>query len=320
MVTSPLFSPASDRRFWSALNGRVETLLQDRNKDVSGQIPPQDVGESGRGKRLKEDSMLLLRGFDSISQTLSQLSNNLDNALQGARNLAKPPTLTEIFLSNLKNSEEEGKHEDLKQSQEEKQESQKSLKRKYDPEDCSDCQVDDSHTQKEESPKEKKMMKRAKNIAISMATKAASLARELKSKKSDLCFMQERCSLLEEENRRLRDGFGKGIRPEEDDLVRLQLEALLAEKSRLANENANLIRENQYLHQLVEYHRLTSQDLSDSYEQVIQGLCLDFSSPQPDDGGCDGDYDNDEALQTPEVKNFDLSTSLDESFKEEKEH
>lgn len=53
-----------------------------------------------------------------------------------------------------------------------------------------------------------------------MASKAASLARELKSIKSDLCFVQERCGLLEEENRRLRDGFAKGVRPEEDDLVR----------------------------------------------------------------------------------------------------
>lgn len=57
-------------------------------------------------------------------------------------------------------------------------------------------------------------------IAVSMASKAATLARELKSLKSDLCFMQERCGLLEEENRRLRDGFAKGVRPEEDDLVR----------------------------------------------------------------------------------------------------
>lgn len=57
-------------------------------------------------------------------------------------------------------------------------------------------------------------------LAVSMATKAASLARELKSIKSDLCFMQERCSLLEEENRRLRDGFAKGVRPEEEDLVK----------------------------------------------------------------------------------------------------
>lgn len=56
-------------------------------------------------------------------------------------------------------------------------------------------------------------------LAISMATKAGALARELKSIKSDLCFMQERCNLLEEENRRLRDGIAKGIRPEEDDLV-----------------------------------------------------------------------------------------------------
>lgn len=56
-------------------------------------------------------------------------------------------------------------------------------------------------------------------LALSMATKAATLARELKSIKSDLCFMQERCTLLEEENRRLRDGFVKGIRTEEDDLV-----------------------------------------------------------------------------------------------------
>lgn len=56
-----------------------------------------------------------------------------------------------------------------------------------------------------------------------MAKKATSIARELKSVKSDLSFLQERCSLLEEENRRLRDGFAKGIRPEEDDLVNLTL-------------------------------------------------------------------------------------------------
>jgi len=31
--------------------------------------------------------------------------------------------------------------------------------------------------------------------------------------------MQERCALLEEENRRLRDGVEKGVRPEEVDLV-----------------------------------------------------------------------------------------------------
>lgn len=153
-----------------------------------------------------------------------------------------------------------------------------------------------------------------------MASKATSLARELKSIKSELSFMQERCALLEEENNRLRDGFGKGIRPEEDDLVRLQLEALLAEKSRLANENANLIRENQCLHQLVEYHQHTSQDLSESYEQVIQGMCLDFSSPSPsiiaeEDEEKDEDDDDREckAFQTPRTDLFEFSTSLEQS-------
>lgn len=51
-----------------------------------------------------------------------------------------------------------------------------------------------------------------------MATKASSLTRELKTIKSELLFMQERCSLLEEENRRLREGIEKGV-SEEDDLV-----------------------------------------------------------------------------------------------------
>ena len=54
-----------------------------------------------------------------------------------------------------------------------------------------------------------------------MAGRAANLARELKTIKSELHFMQERCGLLEEENKRLRDGYdnGGGAALEEDDLV-----------------------------------------------------------------------------------------------------
>lgn len=103
--------------------------------------------------------------------------------------------------------------------------------------------------------------------------------------------------------------------------VRLQLEALLAEKSRLANENANLIRENQCLHQLVEYHQLTSQDLSASYEQVIQGMCLDFSSPPPPIPEEETDKDHEDAdtecPQTPRVSLFGFSDSHNESHHQE---
>ncbi|WCJ21528.1 hypothetical protein M5689_003673 [Euphorbia peplus] len=301
---SPLpLTPSSDKRFWSSLRSRVDSILDNRHSKVQN-----NEGKPDGAKRMKEDSMLLLRGFDSVAHTLSLLSNNLDNAIQGARCLAEPPTLTEIFHTNLKKPEEDVECVDEKN---------KGVKRKFYQTDSSVDQSDNVRNENNENPKDNKL-KKAKNLAISMATKAASVARELKSIKSDLSFMQERCDLLEEENRRLRDGFSKGIRPEEDDLMRLQMEALLAEKSRLANENANLVRENQCLHQLVEYHQLTSHDLSASYEQLIHGMCLDFSSPsQDEDDGEEENSDNNETPRTPGANICGLSTSLDQSFQEE---
>ncbi|GAB4840768.1 hypothetical protein Ancab_021530 [Ancistrocladus abbreviatus] len=279
---SLLFSPSSEKRFWSALRSRVDTLLENRQSHFPSPAFPQsnDGGGSNRAKRMKEDAMLLLRGFDSVAFSLSQLSSNLDNALQGARELAKLPALNEV---SERTSDVEKASRKLQQSNnaEGNEQERKGMKRKF--------EVQDSSNDLEEHPVEKEnelnqansKLKKAKNMAMSVATKAAVMARELKSIKMDLSFMQERCALLEEENQTLRDGFAKGIRPEEDDLVRLQLEALLAEKSRLANENANLTRENQCLRQLVEYHEFTSQDLSASYEHLLQGICLDFSSPLP---------------------------------------
>lgn len=107
--------------------------------------------------------------------------------------------------------------------------------------------------------------------------------------------------------------------------VRLQLEALLAEKSRLAIENANLTRENQCLGQLVEYHQLTSQDLSATYEQFIQGMYLNFSTPPPsipeEANGGDGDcHDaNNGAPETPRMKILGLPTVLDEGYDEQEQ-
>jgi hypothetical protein len=43
--------------------------------------------------------------------------------------------------------------------------------------------------------------------------------------------------------------------------IRLQLETLLAEKSRLAHENSVYARENRFLREIVEYHQLTMQDV-----------------------------------------------------------
>ncbi|XP_026429752.1 tropomyosin-like [Papaver somniferum] len=213
---------------------------------------------------------------------------------QGARDLSKP-SLTEKLPTDAEKSEEGSKSLKKRRHDESKGQSIENQKRGVELKD---------------NLKNGKL-KKAKNLAISMAASAATLAREVKSIRSDLSFMQERCDMLEEENMRLRNGSDK---PEEDDLVRLQLEALLSEKSRLATENANLIRENQCLHQLVEFHQLncSSEDMDQTYEQVVRGMCLDFSS--------DSDDSNSSEIEAPLTPRSDIvgfSTCVDQCFEEE---
>lgn len=55
--------------------------------------------------------------------------------------------------------------------------------------------------------------------------------------------------------------------------IRLQLETLLAEKARLAQENSVYTRENRFLREIVEYHQLTMQDvvyLDENSEEVTE--------------------------------------------------
>ncbi|CAA6656505.1 unnamed protein product [Spirodela intermedia] len=106
-------------------------------------------------------------------------------------------------------------------------------------------------------------LKASRDVANAMAAKAKLLLRELKTVKAELAFAKERGAQLEEENRLLRESRVKGHHhPEEDeDLIRLQLETLLAEKARLAQENSVYARENRFLREIVEYHQLTMQDL-----------------------------------------------------------
>ncbi|XP_057541618.1 uncharacterized protein LOC130820314 isoform X1 [Amaranthus tricolor] len=76
-------SPNSDKRFWNTLHKRVESILETRKTDLSCSISSTNCGGlNPRGKKLKEDSMLLIRGFDSVASSLSTLTANLENALQ----------------------------------------------------------------------------------------------------------------------------------------------------------------------------------------------------------------------------------------------
>ncbi|XP_052205167.1 uncharacterized protein LOC127809991 [Diospyros lotus] len=116
-------------------------------------------------------------------------------------------------------------------------------------------------------------LKASRDVAMAMAAKAKLLLRELKTVKADLAFAKERCAQLEEENRILRESLEKGDNPEDDDLIRLQLETLLAEKARLAQENSVFARENRFLREIVEYHQLTMQDvvyLDEGSEEVTE--------------------------------------------------
>lgn len=148
MGSSPIYSPSSDKRFWSNLRSRVDTLLENRENHNPAQ--KQLDGAEDRSKRMKEDAMLLLRGFDSVSSSLSLLSDNLENALQGARDLAKPPTLTDILHCTMEkasreNQSKEGKHEG-DEEKEETEEGNKGLKRKLD--ECSEDSQQDDDTKK----------------------------------------------------------------------------------------------------------------------------------------------------------------------------
>jgi len=285
-----LCSPSSDDRFWDGLRTRVDTILEDRRL-VSSSAATCGAA-SGRPKRLREDSLMLVRGLDSVAASLAQLSDTLTAAQKGVNALATCSSQAR----ECEREEEEEEPDAKRRCGASTEFATLHAGKEAGEEGGSDApprdEANGGNVLASAEVAQSTNLKRARNLAVSMAGRAANLARELKNIKSELHFMQERCGLLEEENRRLRDGYENGgAAPEEDDLVRLQLEALLAEKSRLAQDNANLARENQSLIQLVEYHQLTSQeDLASSYEDVMEGMRLDF------DGEVEGEFDNDDGV------------------------
>uniref|UniRef100_A0A0D9XNG5 Uncharacterized protein n=1 Tax=Leersia perrieri TaxID=77586 RepID=A0A0D9XNG5_9ORYZ len=115
---------------------------------------------------------------------------------------------------------------------------------------------------KAETATQETQLKASRDVANAMAAKAKLVLRELKTVKADLAFVKQRCAQLEEENKFLRETKQKGNKTEEDDdLIRVQLETLLAEKSRLAQENSIYARENRFLREIVDFHQFTTHDV-----------------------------------------------------------
>ncbi|KAF8719449.1 hypothetical protein HU200_024166 [Digitaria exilis] len=155
---------------------------------------------------------------------------------------------------------------------------------------------------------ESPQIKASRDVANAMAAKVKLLQRELKTLKADLAFSKERCAQLEEENRQLRDGNQDA----DEDMIRQQLETLLAEKARLANENTLYARENRFLREIVEYHQLNMQDV----------VNLDDDDDNDDIEEEDEDDVVDDAEEFEQYGGRDTSSpsQLDELVHEDEEH
>ncbi|KAM7526616.1 hypothetical protein LguiA_016518 [Lonicera macranthoides] len=192
------------------------------------------------GSSRKKDNPRLRKGFDAITSSLNRIGDSIETAFEEGRNIVGNKTADIIQETRKLQIRRKGTNaEDQSQTQ------------------------DNQETQ----------LKASRDVAMATAAKAKVLLREVKTIKADLAFAKERCSQLEEENRALREAGEKGDNPADDELIRLQLETLLAEKARLAHENSIYARENRFLREVVEYHQLTMQDvvyLDEGVEEVTE--------------------------------------------------
>ncbi|ESQ51611.1 hypothetical protein EUTSA_v10016861mg [Eutrema salsugineum] len=230
------------RSFWGSLASKAKALLDDEDDDPHHQ-PPQsprkmeqnlpsstsetkEAGQTGR----KTEIPSLQRRLDAITSSLNYIGGTIGTVVEGGITAVENRTAGII------------------------QETRKKIKKKP------------SLTRNQQNPEIQAdleiQLKASRDVAMAMAAKSKLLLRELKMVKSDLAFAKQRCAQLEEENKVLRENRNGGnSQTDDDDLVRLQLETLLAEKARLAHENSIYTRENLYLRGVVEYHQLTMQDV-----------------------------------------------------------
>ncbi|KAJ8753821.1 hypothetical protein K2173_000075 [Erythroxylum novogranatense] len=269
--------------FWGVLARKAKAILEDDNISLQFETPARSrfhmSNTSTDSESLlhiqqlhpvpdgftKMESPTFRKGLDKISSSLNQIGDSFEKAFEEGRNLVENKTSdiiqeTRKLQIRRKESVPVGQNEGLGQP----------IRQHY-------------HQMNHET-----QLKASRDVAMATAAKAKLLLRELKTVKADLAFAKQRCSQLEEENKVLRESREKGDNPADDDLIRLQLETLLAEKARLAHESSMYARENRFLREIVEYHQLTMQDvvyLDESSEEVTEVYpitrMLSISPPSP---------------------------------------
>ncbi|KAK1283710.1 hypothetical protein QJS10_CPB21g01711 [Acorus calamus] len=250
--------------FWGVLARKAKTILDEDNSsqhvETSGRTKPQMLDTSdgqyyqsyrSSDSHRKLESPKLQKGLDAITSSLNYIGGTIGKSLE--EGLTRVEHRTADIISDARKLHIRRKGSGTSDMQ----------NSSTDPMAIISQMQTDYETQ----------LKASRDVANAMAAKAKLLLRELKTVKADLAFAKERCAQLEEENKILRESREKGDNPEDDDLIRLQLETLLAEKARLAHENSVFARENRFLREIVEYHQLTMQDvvyLDEGHEEVTE--------------------------------------------------
>ncbi|KAJ6362747.1 hypothetical protein OIU78_003028 [Salix suchowensis] len=222
--------------FWGVLARKAKAILEDDNISHQLETPERsriqtpDTSEGGQysyrtpeGFR-KMDNPTIRKGLDKITSSLNQIGDTFEKAFEEGRTIVENKTADII------------------------QETRKLQIRRKGPEAYNQSPGADSSWmhQHAQPMNHENQLKASRDVAMATAAKAKLLLRELKTLKADLAFAKQRCSQLEEENKMLRESREKGSNVEDDDLIRLQLETLLAEKARLAHENSVYARENRF--------------------------------------------------------------------------
>ncbi|KAL3629899.1 hypothetical protein CASFOL_026211 [Castilleja foliolosa] len=238
--------------FWGVLARKAKAILDDDNNvpyhpdyPVQPTPPPEPLFSSGldQARHQKTENPTLRKGLDALTTSMNRIGDSIGNALEEGRTIVENKTADFIEETRKIQIRRKGNNNEGSYDQTQNQTSQEDL------------------------------LKASRDVAMATAAKAKLLLRELKTVKADLAFAKQRCSQLEEENKILREGREKGVFPADDDMIRLQLETLLAEKARLAHENSIYARENRFLREIVEYHQLTMQDvvyLDEGIEEVTE--------------------------------------------------
>ncbi|KAJ9185529.1 hypothetical protein P3X46_005155 [Hevea brasiliensis] len=280
-------SARSDSKgFWGVLARKAKAILEEDNKSSQletpersrFQMPDTSVGGQSQQSNLtpdrKMDNPRLRKGLDKITSSLNQIGDTFEKAFEEGRTIVENKTAD--IIQETRKLQIRRKGSSLVEQNQASGANSSWQQPMMQP------------NQPQNQMNHENQLKASRDVAMATAAKAKLLLRELKTVKADLAFAKQRCSQLEEENKILRESREKGGNPADDDLIRLQLETLLAEKARLAHENSIFARENRFLREIVEYHQLTMQDvvyLDEGSEEVTEvypiAKMLSISPPSP---------------------------------------